>query len=547
MRAEATSLTTYRSPKNTIRRFIAKKSTKSGLILGIILGLYFISKTTSFLKAYPTDAARQKLAETLGANIGVEALLGVAHHIETVAGYLVWNFLCLVAAAGAIWALLTANKYLRGEEDAGRLELFLAGQTSAKAATIKALFGLYSGVASMFLAMTIAILAISKMNGAHFMTSSSLFFALALSAGAAEFIAVGALTSQLMPSRARANGVAALVFAVFYMIRLIADTTSATWLLNVSPLGWIEKLQPMYGSRPIWLLPIAAFILILCGLSIHLAGKRDLGEATFAEKANIKPRFKLLTSPTAVSLRLTKVSSIGWLVGIAVASFVYGLLAKGAATSLGSTASTKHYIEKLAHSSNPGLTTAFMGVTFLLVMVLIMNYVIHAVSHLREDEGLGYVDNFLVRPVSRSRWLSGQVVIVVVMVAVAGLLSGLMSWLGQAAENGGVSLHTLILAGINAAVPALAVMSLGILGFGFFPRLTSYFTYGILGWSFLLAMLSSGLNINHWLLDTSLLHQVVLAPAVSPNWTANSVITTLSLVGVLLGTYAFNKRDLAKE
>jgi putative exporter of polyketide antibiotics len=60
-------------------------------------------------------------------------------------------------------------------------------------------------------------------------------------------------------------------------------------------------------------------------------------------------------------------------------------------------------------------------------------------------------------------------------------------------------------------------------------------------------MLASGLNLNHWLLDTSVLHQVVLAPAVSPKWSVDLIILIISIGLGLIGAVAFNRRDLETE
>jgi putative exporter of polyketide antibiotics len=106
--SEQTSLKKFRFAGSTISHFFARKSLKNTLILGIVLLVYTYSKADGFVKAYPTAISRARLASTLGSNVGVEALLGVAHDISSVGGYVVWNFLCIITAAGAIWGLLFA-------------------------------------------------------------------------------------------------------------------------------------------------------------------------------------------------------------------------------------------------------------------------------------------------------------------------------------------------------------------------------------------------------------------------------------------------------
>ena len=537
----------FRSPKNLVRRFVAKRSSRSALVWGVILGLYIISKASGFIQTYPTVAAREKLAVTLGANVGIKALLGSAHHIETIAGYAVWNFLCLIAAVGAVWALLLAVKTFRGEEDSGRWELFLAGQTTARQAATNALIGLMSGLVVLYVCFALAILAVGRLHGANFTTSASLFFSLTLIAGAAEFLAVGALASQLMPVRSRATGLATAVFGVFYIIRLIADTTSASWLLNISPLGWIEKLQPMNGSDAIWLVPIAGFVLLCSWLAIVLAGRRDLGSATFADKDSAKSHTLFLKTPLRAAIRLNRTATFVWLFSIGLMSLVYGSLSKAAVQSFQQSNSAEKFLNRLAQTSKTNLVVEFMGIVFFMVMIVAMFYVGSAIGRMREDEAQGYLDNFLVRPVSRLRWLGGRVALILVVILLAGLLSCLGTWAGEAAQHAGVSFHTLLLASINAITPLILVLGIGVFAMGSWPRFTNLLTYGAIAWSFLMVMLGSGLNLNHWLLDTSILHHVSFAPAVSANWHTDTILVALGLALCLVGAWRFNARDIQGE
>ena len=52
---------------------------------------------------------------------------------------------------------------------------------------------------------------------------------------------------------------------------------------------------------------------------------------------------------------------------------------------------------------------------------------------------------------------------------------------------------------------------------------------------------------NHWVLDTSLFHQMAAAPAVSPDWQVNGILTGFGLAAMLLGTSTFRHRDLQGE
>lgn len=137
---------------------------------------------------------------------------------------------------------------------------------------------------------------------------------------------------------------------------------------------------------------------------------------------------------------------------------------------------------------------------------------------MRKDEAEGYLDNLVVRKVSRQRWLSGSVGVAVTVAVAAGILGGAGFWIGAASQHAGLTFHELLLAGINSVAPAVALLGIGVCTLGFAPRLTAMVCWGILAWAFLLDMLGSAIKINHWVMDTSLPHHVALAPAVSPDW-----------------------------
>jgi ABC-2 type transport system permease protein len=541
------SLRRFRSPGTAIGRFVARRTMRSAGLWGLVFGAYVTSKSASYAAAYPTALDRTKLAASFYNNIGLEALLGKPHALDTVVGFMVWNTLIIMTMIGSIWAFLLATKTFRGEEDAGRWELLLAGQTTARRAAGNVLAGLGVAVVTLYVVAAAAFILVGRIHSVHFDASSALFFALAAVAGAAQFMAVGALASQLMPTRSRASAVSAAFFGLCFLIRAMADTTSVHWLLNVSPLGWVEQLRPLGNSQPLWLIPIGGFIAVLCALTIILAGRRDLGDSTFADHDSAEPHTRFLNSPLGVAVRITRVPLLSWLLGISLVATFFGALTKSAAQAFADSLAAQHVLNRLIQSPQITGATTYLGVIFFLLTPLIMAFAASSLSQFREEEALGYVDNLLVQPVSRWVWLWSRLGLIAGAVVAAGLLAGFGAWVGAASQIGGLGLHTLLLAGINVVAPAILVLGIGVLGFGLVPRLTGLVAYGIIAWSFLIQLISSGLNLSHWVLDTSILHYVALAPAASPKWGTNLALVGLGLALSIIGTLVFTRRDLASE
>ena len=546
--AATVSLRTYRGTQSVIARFIARRTYRSAIFWAVIFGVYVASKTAGFIAAYPTQASRAAVAATLGNNVGIDALIGVPHRIDTVAGYVAWNTLSVTVIIGAIWALLLATKTFRGEEDAGRWEVLLSGQTTAKAAAANALAGLGVCLLVLFAVTELGFLTVARLHGVGFGFREDSFFALAVVSGAAIFMSVGAFTSQLMPTRRRAAGLATAVFGVFFLLRAAADTTNLHWLLNVTPFGWIERLQPLFDSRAIWLLPIFALILALCGATIWLAGQRDLETSIFRDQDTAKSHTRWLNSPFGLAIRQTRGSSLIWWAAIVAMGLFYGGLAKLAVQALQQSGSaTIQALNQLTHGSQAALIKVFLGFAFFMVMILLMAYAASAMSNIREDEAQGYLDNLVVNPISRWRWLFGRLSIILAMILLAGLSSAFGVWLTVLAQHLEVSFRTIMAAGLNILAPAVLVTGIGVLALGLIPRQTSLVCYGLIAWSFLVTMVGSGLHLNHWLLDTSLLQHINLAPATSANWTPSLVMLGSALILTAVGAALFDQRDLQTE
>ena len=548
MRAElvmsASARLTFRSPRTVIARFVARRTVRSASFLALIFGIYVASKSAGYVAAYPTAAARAEAIAALGSNIGLVAMLGPIPKILSVASGAVWNTLPVMAIVSGIWAFLLATKSFRGEEEAGRWELLLSGQTSPRRAAANTLVGLSSSILALYLVTAITFILIGKIHGIDFGISGALFFALAATSGAAMFLGVGALASQLMPTRAAASSLSVMVFGICFLLRAVGDVTKTQVLTDMSPLGWIANLHPLYDPRPVWLIPIGIVTVGLCTAAIYLAGRRDLGDSLFADRGSAKPHYLFLRGPITAAIRLTRTSSASWLAAVSLLALVMGLLTKAAAQAFDNSPAMLHVLGRLSHASNLG-AVAYLGVVFFMLMTLVMCYAASAVGRMREEEAEGYLDNLLVRSVSRTRWLLGRAALIATVIASAGLLSSVMVWVSIKGQNTGVSFHTLLSAGVNTMVPAFLVLGIGMFCLGLAPRLSTVITFSVIGWSFLLDMVASGINLNHWILDTSVFHHVAFAPAADPVWRTAWILVGLAVAGCIAGVIAFNSRDLA--
>jgi ABC-2 type transport system permease protein len=530
-------------PDATLTRFVARRTARSGALWGVVFGAAVATTASGYALSFPTAASRARLAVSIGTNAGIAALLGRPHHLDTVAGFTAWRTLGVLTIIGAVWGLLTATRVSRGEEDAGRWELLLAGPTTRGRAAWALTAGLTAGLITLWGVTAALTVADGTTARVHLGISAALFLAAALVAGAAEFLAIGLLVAEVAASRRAANLVGAGVLGASFLLRMVADSSrSLQWLGWLSPLGWIERLRPLTGTRLGPAVPIAALAVVSVTTAAVLAGRRDLGSGVLASTDVAASRTALSNGVGSLTFRLGRTTMAAWVAALAICGLVFGLVAQSAANAVSGSATIARAIARLGgHLSG---AASYLGVTFLIVAGLVAFAAAGQVAACRAEEAAGHVEQLLVRPVSRRRWLVGRLLMAGVFVVMASTVSGVLAWAGAASQPGGVGLGVLAQAGLNTAPPALFVLGVGALVFGTRPRLAPAFVYAVVAWSFLIEFIASIVTTNRWLLDSSLFHHMMPAPAASPNWNSALALAGLGVLAAASGVEAFQRRDL---
>ncbi|HLI56246.1 MAG TPA: hypothetical protein VKY26_04340, partial [Actinomycetota bacterium] len=402
------------------------------------------------------------------------------------------------------------------------------------------------GFVALFVVTAVVCAAVGRLPKVDFTVSSSVYFALAMVAPAAIFLAAGAFTSQLASTRHQASTIAAVALGASYAVRMVADSSAGlAWLRWASPIGWVEELQPLTGPRPWALVPIAALVVVLCGLTLALAARRDLGAAVLADRSVVPPHTALLSRPFGLATRLARGGLIAWGVAIAATGLLLGGIAKSGGAAMSGTASISRGLARLGAPG--GGTSAYLGVCFLMMAILVLLVGAAQAAAARREEADGHAETLLVRPLSRWAWFGGRAGLAALALLAGGVVTGVMVWIGAAADHAGVGLTHLLGAGLNTVPPGLCLVGIGLLAFGVWPRATAAAVYAVFGWSLLVDLVAVSGAESHWLLDTSLFHQMAAAPAVAPNWAVNGVLVAIAVGCAAAGAAGFARRDLQGE
>jgi polyether ionophore transport system permease protein len=521
----------------------ARRAAKQGALWGLVFGATIAASASSYAGLFPTAASRARVARTFEGNTAWAALFGPLRRLDTVAGYTVYKSGMTVILLGAIWGLLVATRSLRGEEDAGRWELFLSGQTTRGRAASQAAIGLGVGLVALWVPTFLLTAGAGASETVNIGVGASLFFVTSLLAAAAMFMAVGMFVGQIAATRRDANLIGAGVLAASYLVRMVADSDPAlAWLRWASPLGWIEELRPLTGSRPFAFVVIVSFIAVLVVAALRVAARRDLGASALASRDAPEPRTLLLGGQAGLTIRLTRPVIAAWIVALAVTGLVFGLVAQAAGTALRGAQGLEDAIARLGGTTSGA--ASYLGFVFVVAAGLMAIAVAGQITAARNEEATGHLDNLLVRPVARWRWLAVRLAVALGFVVVASALAGFAAWVGAVSQHADVVLGELLGAGLNVLPPAVFILGVGGLAFGLWPRAAIGVAYGLVVWSFVVEVFAAAFDSNHWLRDTSPLLHIAPVPAADPNWPAAAWLVGLGMLAALVGVAAFGRRDL---
>lgn len=523
------------------RASVARRALRDGRARTIAFAYVFAAvayiQPISYRHTYPTIADRASFAHAFGSNKAVVLFYGKAYDLLTVGGYSAWRVGGTLSLFGAVFGLLAAVRALRTEEDAGRAELVLAGIVGRRAAYASAMTA--TGAATVLL----WIAALAGCVAAGLPLGGSAYLALAVISPVLVFVGVGAVTSQLAPSRRMALELGGAVLAVTFLLRVIADTSSgAGWLRWLIPLGWAEELRPFTGAHPgVLVLPLAASLLLIL-LAMWVALRRDVGSGVLAAKDTAPPRLGLLSSPTRQALRGERTSLLVWLSSVGLFAAVVGVISKSVSTA----GISKQLDRTLAKLGSGSVLTpkGYLSFSFLFFVVAISLFACSQVAAARHEEASERLETLLALPVGRRQWLGGRLALAVAAVAVISLAAGVFAWAGAASQGVEISLLTMVGAGANCLPSALLFLGLAAVAYAAAPRAGPGIAYGLVAVAFLRQLFGGLLGVSKWVVDLTPFAQVGLVPTQPFDVVGAAVMVVVGIAAALCSLWLFARRDL---
>jgi ABC-2 type transport system permease protein len=506
------------------------------VVFAYLFLVYSFVQPVGYRRVYTTTASREQFARGFGTNPGLRLLYGEPHNIATVSGYTAWRVGGVLAIAAAVFGLLASVRALRGEEETGRAELALAGIVSRRMAYLSAMAAI--GAATLILwAAEFAGFAFGGLP-----IAGSAYLALTTISVIPVFAGVGAVASQLASTRRIALELGGGAVALFFLLRVIADTVAGTgWLRWLTPLGWAEEMRPFAGPRPVvLLLPVAASALLLL-VAARLGATRDIGSGLLPDRGG-GTSLRLLSSPTAQALRSQRDSLIAWAGSFAVFAFILGVVSSSVSSS-GIPPGVNKQIAKLGAGS---ITSAsgYLALIFFVYVLGVSLFVCAQLGSARREEAGQQLETLLALPVGRIGWLAGRLLLAAGAAVVISLLIGLLTWAGVVAGGTSVSLGQMLEAGANCLPVAAVFLGVATLAFAAAPRAAAAISYGLLVLSFLWQAVGALLGAPSWLVGLSPFEHIGLVPAESFRAVDAVVMIGIGVATAAAGLAVFRRRDL---
>ena len=521
------------------RRALRDARTRT-LAFGYLFAIYAYIQPAGFRHTYPTVSDRLAFAHSFAGNDALRLFYGYPYNPVTVGGYAAWRVGGTLAIAAAAFGVLAAVRALRTEEDTGRMELILTGAIGRGMAYASAMVAIAACVVVLWLAQLAGYIAGGLPAG------ESAYLALATTSVVPVFVGVGALVSQLAPTRRLALELSSATVGLFLLLRVIADTSSgAAWLRWATPLGWAEELRPFTGARPLVLALPAVSTVLLLAAAARIAAGRDVGTGLLPANDTAEPRLRLLSSPVAQALRGKRGSLSVWLISTGAFAFILGMVSTSI-SSAGISKSIQREVAKLGSGSilTPTGYLAFVFIFFILVVSL---FACAQISAAREEEAEQRLETLLAEPLGRVGWLSGRLALAAAAAAALAMLAGLLTWVGAASQGAGISLARMLEAGANCLPVALLFLGVAALAYALVPRASAGIVYTLVAVAFLWDLVGSLLGVPRWLVELTPFQHVGLVPTQPFRGQAAAIMVAIGALAALAALAVFRRRDLIDQ
>ena len=523
--------------------------------LGAIYGALQAISFPLIVGPSPLDRARfgQQMA-ALGRQVSYLAPLPV--RADTLGGYLQWRMYgAFLPIVFGFWAFMAGSGVIRGDEERGVLEHWLAGSV-ARGRLIRIRFLGFLLAATAAIALTSIAAGLGALAVGEPLDPGSLALASVPLLGLmSSCFAIGLTAGQLSGTRRGAAGLAGGTLLALFLINSLSRSAPGLQPYRVvSPFFYYDQSNTVLvpgGSFNLGATVVLfAMALALLGVAAAAFIRRDLGSPLFRRRVRTAPPSltpapnPLLRIPVLRDVYDQRIALTAWLIGVAAMAVLFASVARPTVDVMRSTPGLQAYLA-LMGGGNP--YQAMIGFFwFGTLQLLLAVYVITHVARWSADEAEGRLEVVLSEPVPRWRMVADRAVALALttgcLIAVGTIAAALVASTQQITLDSGGLLEAAAL-----LLPfALAFGTLGAMLAAFVPRAAVgvLAAYAVAG--YLLQQFGLLLKWPTPIVDLSVF-QLYGAPLVTGvYWTGLWALLAVTAVGFSAALVFMQRRDIGR-
>lgn len=480
----------------------------------------------------------QGALRALAENPAVRVLFGPPLTLDDPGGFTVWRTGTPVLVIAAVWILLAVIRITRGEEDAGRWDLLLAGPLRTVDAAARCLLAAVGAAVVIGAAVGLAMVAAgTDPRGAA-------LYAAGVAGTTAWFATVGALAAQAMPTRSAAVGVSVAALGWALLLRMLSDGVAAlAWTAWLTPFGLLGRVAPYAHDDILPLLVLVAVPPLIGAAALATARHRDLGGGVVSVPTRRRPRTFLLGSVGGFALRRALRPALGWSIGIGTYFLLLGAMLTSILEFL---TDNPRFAELAAAAGFAGLSSAdgFAAALFSLLAIATGMFAATRLAVLVADERARRWTTVLAAPVPRARVAAQEIGVTAVGVLMLHTVAALAMWLGSAVTGGPLRWGSALAGALNPAPVAFLALGAAALAVGWLPSAVTAVGAVPVAGGFLLEVLADSLPAPRLLQQVSPFPHVASVPAEPPNTGAIVVFLVIGVALAAAGVTGYRRRDL---
>ena len=475
---------------------------------------------------------------TLAENPAISTLFGPPVALDDAGGFTVWRTGTVIAVLVGVWAALAGTRVTRGEEEAGRAELLLAGRVRLATLVRQALLVLLAAGAAVGAAVVLGLLLVGTAP------AGAVLFGASVAGTAMAGGALGVLAGQLVPERRAASGLAVAALLAGLLTRMVGDGVPAlSWLHWLSPFGVASRVAPFAEDRLAPLLAMAVLVALPAVAALALGGVRDVGSGRWRGRDRSRPPSWLLRSLPGLAVHRARRPTLTWSLGVAAYFLLIGLLASSMLDFL----RDNPVFARMAASVGLARLASVEGYAaslFALLAVPAGAYAAGRVAALASDEAASRLTLVYSRPVSRVRVAVWEAAAVTVGTVVLTAVAGTATWAGAAWVGAGLGLGDALVGAVSVVPVALLCLGAALLALGWAP--SAVLAVGVLpaAGGFLLKVFADSFGWPSWVREISPFAHLAAAPAEPVDVAGGLGMLAVAVALGLVGLVGYARRDL---